>query len=81
MTRRSKKRAIQESSTRFESGTKGKGPIRKTERRTDGKGLKVDLFSYKRFNGISRVRILHGQLYRIREKVSWGISFMLKIQN
>ena len=74
----SKKRATQESSM---SGTKGKGPIRKTERRTDGKGLKLDLFSYKRYNRISWVRKLLRQPYHIQEKVSWGISFILKIQN
>ena len=71
----SKKRAIQESSM---SGTKGKGPIRKTERRTDEKGLKLDLLSYKHLNGISWVRKLLGQPYHIQEKVSWGIGFIFK---
>ena len=66
---------------RFESGTKGKGRITKIERRTEGKRRKLELFSYKRFSKISRVRILHGQHYRIQEIVSWGTSFILKIKH
>ena len=48
----SKKREIQGRSMRFESGTK--------QKLKEGKQLKLELFSYKRFSEISRVRILHG---------------------
>ena len=74
-------REIQGRSTRLESGIKGKGRTTKIERRAEGKRLKLELFSYKRFSENSRVRILHGQHYRIQEILSWGISFILKIKH